>query len=134
MSLFGLLPLLAFSAYSVYRSIDELRAQGLAALDRRANDSAMLIAQQLDSVFAALRATAESDAVRRGDVAAAYETALRVAEVDPRIVGISIVEGGGRQLFNTRRPLGTMLPSPSPSLLALQRPVIEEGAHRSRRW
>lgn len=126
-SLFGLLPLLAFSAYSVYRSIDELRAQGLTALDRRANDSAMLIGQQLDSVFAALRATAESHAVRRGDVAAAYETALRVAEADPRIVGISIVDGAGHQVFNTRRPLGTPLPPPGPQLLALQRPVIEEG-------
>ena len=37
-------------------------------------------------VFAALRATAQSDSVRRGDIAASYETAARVAEVDPRIV------------------------------------------------
>jgi signal transduction histidine kinase len=126
-SLFGLLPLLAFSAYSVYRSIDELRAQGLSALDRRAGDSAMLIGQQLDSVFAALRATAQSGAVRRGDIAAAYETAVRVAEVDQRIVGISIVDSEGRQLFNTRRPLGTPLPPPTPVLLALQRPITEQG-------
>lgn len=126
-SLFGLLPLLAFSAYSVYRSIDELRAQGLAALDRRAGDSAMLIGQQIDSVFAALRATAQSDAVRRGDIPAAYESAVRVAEVDPRIVGISIVDSEGRQLFNTRRPLGAPLPPPTPALLALQRPITEQG-------
>ncbi len=126
-SLLGLLPLLAFSAYSVYRSIDELRAQSMAALERRAGDAAVLIGQQLDSVFAALRATAQSDGVRRGDLAAAYETAVRVAEVDPRIVGISIVDSDGNQLFNTRRPLGSYLPRPPATLLALQRPVIEQG-------
>ncbi len=126
-SLLGLLPLLAFSAYSVYRSIDELRAQGMAALERRASDAALLIGQQLDSVFAALRATAQADSVRRGDLAAAHETASRVAEVDPRIVGISIVDSVGAQVFNTRRPFGTPLPRPSATLLELQRPVIEEG-------
>jgi signal transduction histidine kinase len=111
----------------VYRSIDELRIQGMSALQRRADDAAMLIGQQLDSVFAALRATAQSDGVRRGDLAAAYETAARVAEVDPRIVGISIVDGEGRQVFNTRRPLGTPLPRPPALLMELQRPVIEQG-------
>ncbi|MGD9833515.1 MAG: ATP-binding protein [Piscinibacter sp.] len=126
-SLLGLLPLLAFSAYSVYRSIDELRAQSLAGLERRAGDAATLISQQLDSVFAALRATAQSDGVRRGDIEATYQTALRVAEVDARIVGISVVDGDGNQLFNTRRPLGAQLPRPSPMLMALQRYVIEQG-------
>ena len=99
--------------------------QSLSALQRRADDAAMLIGQQLDSVFAALRATAQSDSVRRGDLAAAYETATRVAEVDPRIVGISIVDGEGRQVFNTRRPFGTLLPRPPALLMELQRPVIE---------
>ena len=98
-SLLGLLPLLAFSAYSVSRSIDEMRAQRMAALERRAGDSAVLIGQQLDSVFAALRATAQSDGVRRGDIEAAYETAVRVAEVDPRIVGIV---AGSAQFFEAR--------------------------------
>ena len=121
------MPLLAFSAYSVYRSIDEIRAQGLAALQRRADDAATLIGQQLDSVFAALRAVAQADSVRRGDIDATYQTAVRVAEVDPRIVGISIVDGEGNQLFNTRRPLGTPLPRPTAMLMALQRHVIEEG-------
>lgn len=111
----------------MYRSIDELRIQGMSALQRRADDAAMLIGQQLDSVFAALRATAQADGVRRGDLAAAYETAARVAEVDPRIVGISIVDGEGRQVFNTRRPLGTPLPRPPALLMELQRPVIEQG-------
>lgn len=99
----------------------------MSALQRRADDAAMLIGQQLDSVFAALRATAQADGVRRGDLAAAYETAARVAEVDPRIVGISIVDGEGRQVFNTRRPLGTPLPRPPALLMELQRPVIEQG-------
>lgn len=126
-SMLGLLPLLAFSAYSVYRSIDEMRSQSMAALERRAGDAAVLIGQQLDSVFAALRATAQSDGMRRGDLDAAYETAVRVAEADPRIVGISIVDSDGRQLFNTRRPLGDVLPRPPATLLAMQRPVIEEG-------
>jgi signal transduction histidine kinase len=126
-SLLGLLPLLAFSAYSVYRSIDEVRAQSMAALERRAGDAAVLIGQQLDSVFAALRATAQSDGMLRGDLSAAYETAVRVAEVDPRIVAISIVDGDGRQIFNTRRPLGAYLPRPPAALLALQQPVIEQG-------
>ncbi|WP_341891790.1 sensor histidine kinase [Variovorax sp. YR752] len=111
----------------MYRSIGELRVQSMSALQRRADDAAMLIGQQLDSVFAALRATAQSDGVRRGDLATAYETATRVAEVDPRIVGISIVDGEGRQVFNTRRPLGTPLPRPPALLMELQRPVIEQG-------
>lgn len=126
-SLLGLMPLLAFSAYSVYRSIDEMQAQGMAALERRAGDAAMLIGQQIDSVFAALRAMAQADSMRRGDVATTYETAVRVAEADPRIVGISIVDTEGNQLFNTRRPLGTPLPRPPAALMELQRPAIEQG-------
>ncbi|WP_428576905.1 ATP-binding protein [Piscinibacter sp.] len=65
--------------------------------------------------------------MRRGDIEATYQTALRVAEVDARIVGISVVDGDGNQLFNTRRPLGAQLPRPSPMLMALQRYVIEQG-------
>lgn len=126
-SLLALLPLLAFSAYSMQRAIAEQQAQALAALQRRATDAAGAIGHQLDSVFAALRAMAQADSARRGDMAAFYATAVRVAEADPRIVGISIVDAAGRQPFNTLRPFGTPLPQPSPLLLELQRPILEQG-------
>ena len=126
-SLLALLPLLAFSAYSVQRAIAEQQAQALAALQRRASDAAGAIGHQLDSVFAALRALAQADSARRGDMAAFYETAVRVAEADPRIVGISIVDAAGRQPFNTLRPFGTALPQPPPLLMEMQRPILEQG-------
>lgn len=126
-SLLALLPLLVFSAYSVQRAIGEQQAQAIAALQRRAEDSAAAIGHQLDGVFAALRAMAQAGAVRRGDMAATYEIAARVAEVDPRIVGISIVDAAGRQPFNTLRPFGTVLPSPDAALIELQRPILEQG-------
>ena len=126
-SLLALLPLLVFSAYSVQRAISEQQAQAVAALQRRAEASAAAIAHQIDGVFAALRAMAQAGAVRRGDMAATYEIAARVAQVDPRIVGISIVDAAGRQPFNTLRPLGTVLPTPDAELLGLQRPVLEQG-------
>lgn len=125
-SLLALLPLLAFSAYSVHRALSEQQAQAFAALQRRAEDSAAAIGHQIDSVFAALNAMAQTGAVRRGDLAATYETAARVAEVDPRIVGISIVDAQGRQPFNTLRPFGTELPRPPPALLEMQRPILEQ--------
>ncbi|HNK19296.1 MAG TPA: hypothetical protein PLG92_13095, partial [Piscinibacter sp.] len=55
-SLLALLPLQVFSAYSVQRAIGEEQAQAIAALQRRAEDSAAAIGHQLDGVFAALRA------------------------------------------------------------------------------
>lgn len=126
-SLLALLPLLAFSAYSVHRAISEQQAQAFAGLQRRAEDSAASIGHQIESVFAALNAMAQASAVRRGDMAGTYETAARVAEVDSRIVGISIVDAQGNQPFNTLRPFGTVLPRPPPELLEMQRPILEQG-------
>lgn len=126
-SLLALLPLLAFSAYSMHRAISEQQTQAMAALQRRAGDAAVAIGHQLGGVVAALRAMAQSDAVRRGDMAATYETAARVARADPRIVGISLVDADGVQPFNTLRPFGTVLPRPPPALLEMQRPILEQG-------
>lgn len=125
-SLLALLPLLAFSAYSVQRAIAEQQTQAMAALQRRASVAASAIGHQLQGVFAALHAMAQADSVRQGDMAATYALATRVAQVDPRIVGISLVDAAGQQPFNTLRPFGTPLPSPPPSLMAMQRPIIEQ--------
>ena len=124
-SLFALLPLLAFTAYTVYRAVDEQKDLALTALQRRADDSAAAIAYEVDGVFASLRAMSQADVVRRGDLGATHALAVRVAQADPRIENISIVEPSGRQPFITTRPFGERLPDSR--LMEVQRPLFERG-------
>lgn len=126
-SLLALLPLLGFSAYTVYRALAEQQALAMSTQQRRASDAALHVGQQLESVFAVLRAMAQAESVKQGDLAATYAMAARVAEADERIVGISLVDASGNQPFNTLRPLGTLLPRPRPGLMELQRPITERG-------
>ncbi|MFT3953207.1 MAG: sensor histidine kinase [Piscinibacter sp.] len=124
-SLLALLPLLAFTAYTVYLAAEELQAQALAALQRRAASSAAAIGHEVEGVFASLRALAQADEVRRGDLAATHGLAVRVAQADPRIENISIVDAGGRQPFITTRPFGE--PLPDSRAMALQQQLFERG-------
>jgi len=126
-SLLALLPMLGFSAYTIYRATAEQQAQAMATQQRRTSDAALHVGQQLESVFDVLRAMAQAESVKQGDMAATYAMAVRVAEADPRIVGISVVDASGNQPFNTRRPFGAPLPRPPPALMELQRPVTERG-------
>ena len=126
-SLLALLPMLGFSVYTVYRAIAEQQALAMSTQQRRADDAALHVGQQLESVFAVLRAMAQAESVKQGDMAATYAMAARIAEVDPRIVGISVVDASGNQPFNTRRPFGAPLPRPPPDLMELQRPITERG-------
>ena len=126
-SLLALLPMLGFSAYVVQRAIAEQQALAMSTQQRRAADAAAQVGHQLESVFAVLRAMAQAESVRQGDMAATYAMAARVAETDPRIVGISVVDASGNQPFNTLRPLGTPLPRPPPALMDMQRPITERG-------
>lgn len=126
-SLLALLPMLGFSAFVVQRAIAEQQALAMATQQRRAGDAATSIGHQLESVFSVLRTMAQAESVKQGDMAATYAMAARVAEADPRIVGISVVNADGNQPFNTLRPFGTPLPRPPPPLMDMQRPVIEQG-------
>ncbi len=126
-SLLALLPMLGFSAYVVQRAIAEQQALAMATQQRRAGDAAASVGHQLESVFAVLRAMAQAESVKQGDMAATYAMSARVVEADPRIVGISLVDASGNQPFNTLRPFGTSLPRPPPGLMELQRPITEKG-------
>lgn len=125
-SLLAMLPVLAFSAYTVYRAIDEQQSQATAALSRRAGVAAAAIGHELDGIFAELNAMAQADSVRLGDMAAVHALAVRIVAADPRIDNISIVDADGRQPFNTARAFGT--PLPDSNIQQLQRPLFEQGA------
>ena len=51
-SLLALLPMLGFSAYTIYRATAEQQAQAMATQQRRTSDAALHVGQQLESVFA----------------------------------------------------------------------------------
>ena len=125
-SLLALLPMLAFSAFTIYRAIAEEQSQAAAALNRRATVAAAAIGHELGSIFAEMNAMALAQSVGQGDMAAFHALAARVVAADPRIDNISIADADGHQPFHTARPFGT--PLPDTNLREMQRPVFERGA------
>ncbi len=125
-SLFALLPLIVFSAYSVYRAIADQQAQAMAATLRRTTDTAVAIGHQFQGVLWTLRTMGQAESARSGDMAGLFAMAVRVAEGDPRIDSISLMDSEGRQPFNTQRPFGTALPMSAPAIVELHRPVFEK--------
>lgn len=89
-SLLALMPMMAFSAYVVYRETLDQQGLALAALQRRAQVAAAAIGQELDSIFAELTAVSQADAMRLGEHEGTLALARRVVAVDPRIDDIQV--------------------------------------------
>ncbi len=123
-SLLALMPMMAFSAYVVYREITEQQDQAKVALRRRATVAAAAIGRELDSVFAELLAMSQAEVVGRGELMAVHALAQRVVQSDPRVASIAIIDAHGAMPFITALPYGAALPPVDPAPL---RPLFESG-------
>lgn len=126
-SLLALLPMLAFSAWMLYRDVTEQQRQGIESLGRRATTAAAAVGHQLDGVFTALGALALTDGARRGDLPALHALAVRTVEADHRLASISLSAESGRQPFITSRPFGSELPPSNATAMLLP---LFQGAER----
>ena len=92
-SLLALMPMMAFSAYVVYRQTVEQQRLALTALQRRVQVAAAAIGQELDSILAELTAVSQADAMQLDDPASIRALLQRVVAVDPRIDDIRVDAG-----------------------------------------
>ena len=80
-SLLALMPMMAFSAYVVYRQTVEQQRLALTALQRRVQVAAAAIGQELDSILAELTAVSQADAMQLDDPASIRALLQRVVAV-----------------------------------------------------
>ncbi|MEO0035233.1 MAG: hypothetical protein RLZZ501_1256 [Pseudomonadota bacterium] len=104
-------PLLAFSAYTLH-ALYQARAQSLIVqLTERTRSAANAIDLRIDIGLSSLTTLASSDAAQRRDLPALYRHAQSVARQSPGVLAIVLLDRAGNQIFSTREPFGTALPS-----------------------
>ncbi len=109
-ALLAVLPMLAFSVWSVVELDREHRLRDLADLIERSRAAAQALRRRLDRAEAALQAQAVSPAALTRDYAALYLQAERVMASHADALGISLINRDGEQRFITVRPFGAALP------------------------
>src|SRR5215213_5069740 len=121
-------PLLAFGSALIW--VDYQRAHEAAIAGMQATSRALV--QAVDAELAAhsdvLRTLARSPAARAADASAFYAQLLDAAVQEPAGFTIAITDASGRQLLNTGKPLGTLLPQRTDTVSV--RNVIETGQPR----
>jgi diguanylate cyclase (GGDEF)-like protein/PAS domain S-box-containing protein len=125
LSLFSVVPVALFSAFTIYRLGTSQQAALTRELIHRTESVADTIEQRLDAMVAALNALAESDAALKNDVAALYRHAQRVQADFPEAKVIVLLANDGKQLFNTMVPAGQ--PVPPDSIPAVVSDVFRNG-------
>ncbi len=111
LSLFSVVPVALFSAFTIYRLGMSQQAALTQDVMHRSLSVADTIEQRLGAMVAALNALAQSDAALQGDVAALYRHAQRVLADMPDVKLIVLLDAAGRQVFNTAIPWGMATPT-----------------------
>ena len=109
-SVLAALPLLAFSAFSVWRLYDLQQATLQAALPQRAHGLASAVEARLNRGWAALQVLANSPEIAEGDLPGMFGHAQRALADQPDALGISLMRPDGQLLFSTSAALGAKLP------------------------
>ncbi len=112
-----LVPMLAFSAFLAIRAAEHEQALLAATVQDRTRAAARDLEQELTSLRALLFAVANTGNVSPGDVAPLYRRAAAV--LGPRGLALVLSTPDGREVFDTRQPLGTNLPA-NPDLEAVR--------------
>jgi signal transduction histidine kinase len=125
----GILPLAAMSGLALLALFDHQRKQAERSGIEVTRALATAVDAELGRSIAVLQAMALGPALDTADLKRYHETLSRVIETRPDWLGMTLAEPSGRQLINTRRPLGQSLPQvlDMPSLEAatrLRAPVI----------
>jgi len=107
LALLSLLPLLAFSAYTIYElgraRQDAIRIELL----QRSEAAANAVNERLGTTLGYLNALATSDAAQNGDLPGLYAHAQRVVRMNPEATAITLIGPDNRMIFITLRPLGS---------------------------
>jgi two-component sensor histidine kinase len=125
-----LIPLLAFSAFLLIRYSVTERARYEREAARIARNVALVIDGELTGFVALLRGLATSSALARGDFAQFHEELTRLVAGRDEIIVLRDL--GARQILNTQRPFGAVLPPAVPISPAEQagfaagRPVVSD--------
>lgn len=96
----------ALAVSYVYREEQKSQVQSVSEVTRA---FALMVDNELQARTAVLRTLAESPALREGDLRAFYTHARSMAPTWDTVIVLADLEG--RQLINTRRPLGSALPT-----------------------
>ncbi len=103
-----LLPAFCASAFAVWYVYKEERLVQEKALAEASRSFSALVQQELRTYEATLAGLAQSPAIQAGNLEVGYDYAKRVTPPGSTIV---LSEPGGRQIFNTRVPLGSAVPT-----------------------
>lgn len=122
---FAVLPMVAFSFFSVLELVESQRDLERLQLVRRASTAAETVNRHLTSWVSMLNAVAHSQAARDSDLRILYRHTKRLVPITPGLLSMSLVDADGVIYFNTGRPFGDVLPHTSQPEAA--RRVIESG-------
>jgi len=104
------IPMIIFSFISLLSLISSQRELESLLLSRRVTAIAGTLERHLEVRASLLKAIAQSEAGRTGDLQAVYNHAARLVPVSPGLIDIALVDANGAILFNTLRPFGEKLP------------------------
>ncbi len=110
-----LLVLVPVFVFTVLTTLEMHRARQnavMAELAQRAESTGHAVSERLGTAIGYLSALATSNAAVTENIPVLYAHAQRVAEMNPGITGIALVNTDRRMVFFTRRPLGEVLAKP----------------------
>ncbi len=119
---FATLPVVLFSAFTVYTLGKAQQVVVRATLEQRAEAASNALELRLGAAAAALDALARSEAALDADLEGLYEHAKRLLPQHPGVLSITLIGPDGEQIFNTLRPFGDRLP-PTGDLDAAKRTI-----------
>src|SRR5471032_804296 len=129
MALAILTPVVVSSAVALRMLENAGRTAALQNLQETAQSVSRLVDRDLYSTEASLQVLAGAPALDDGDLATFYRQAQRAQRGDDG--WITLLDGGGQQLFNTYVPYGTALPPSKPAFKIKARQVMDGGATKA---
>jgi signal transduction histidine kinase len=107
----AVIPLIAIAGVLIWRQTHLQRQAFERSLLQTAQALSLAVDRQLHADRVMLETLAQSPLLERGEFAAFYELSKRTIEQRKGLF-ISLFDAGGKQIFNTLRPMGEALPSP----------------------
>jgi len=129
MALAILAPVVVSSAVALRMLEDAGRTAALQNLQETAQSVSRLVDRDLYSTEASLQVLAGAPALDDGDLGTFYQQVRRAQRGDDG--WITLLDGGGQQLFNTYVPYGTALPPSKPAFKIKARQVMDSGVTKA---
>ncbi len=108
----ALVPVFVFSVLTTLEMHRARQDAVMAELVQRSESTAHAVTERLGTAIGYLNALATSNAAVTGNIPVLYAHAQRVAEMNPGVTGIALVDTERRMVFFSARPLGEVLAKP----------------------